>query len=318
MKIKTAIHLFVNDRRKFLNTVFDKLNKRNMLNWLGDSIFLRMDYWLKFGKKLNLKNPQTFNEKLQWLKLYDRRPEYITMVDKIAVKDYVAKRIGDEFIIPTLGVWERPEDIDWNVLPNQFVIKWNHDSGSIVICNDKSIFNKDAAIGKLSYGAKVNGFWYGREWPYKGVKPMLLAEQYIEDSSNAVLNKGERADLVDYKFMCFNGEVKCCFTCTERFSGHGLKVTFYDNEWNIMPFERDHPRETTPIQKPYCYEQMKKVAEILSKDLPFARIDFYEINKQPYFGEITLYPGSGHEAFQPEEWDYTLGSWITLPEKNEK
>lgn len=453
-KIKTGVRLLKSNRRVFLRAVFDKLNKQGLLRWVNDATFLRIDYWLRFGKKLNLKNPQTFNEKLQWLKLYDRRPDYITMVDKISVKEYVAKRIGKEFIIPTLGVWSKPEDIDWDALPNQFVIKWNHDSGSIVICNDKKVFDKDAAIKKLSYGAKVNGFWYGREWPYKGVKPMLLAEKYLDcgnnvrtdlidykffcfegepkyiqviqdrrtretidffdinwnhqefiglvDSNSSIchasqipkkpsnldemviiarkLSKGmqfSRIDLyeveqktyfgeitlypasglgeflpgewnkiigdmlnlsgvngggykimiindlidmtrvynelVDYKFMCFNGKVRCCFTCTDRFSGNGLKVTFYDNDWNIMPFERDHPRETTPIQKPYCYEEMKKAAEKLSEGLPFARIDFYEINKQPYFGEITLYPGSGHEAFQPKEWDYTLGSWIKMP-----
>lgn len=310
----TAVHLIKTNRRGFFDAIFNILNKKGLLHWMRDEAFLRMDYRLKFGKKLNLVSPQTFNEKLQWLKLYDRRPEYVTMVDKIAVKDYVAKRIGDDYIIPTLGIWERPEDIDWNSLPDKFVVKWNHDSGSIVICRDKYNFDRVAAVKKLSYGAKVNGFWYGREWPYKGVKPLLLAEKYIENADGE--DKGnEPVDLVDYKFMCFNGKVKCCFTCTDRFSGNGLKVTFYDNDWNIMPFERNHPRENTPITKPYCYEQMKEAAEKLSEGLPFARIDFYEIDKHPYFGEITLYPGSGHEAFQPEEWDYTLGSWIDLPSK---
>ena len=305
-KINTIKKLLIYDRRGFFNAFFDKLNKLGLLRWLNDETFLRLDYRLKLGRKLNLQNPQTFNEKLQWLKLYDRRPEYVTMVDKIAVKDYVASRIGYEYIIPTLGVWNRPEDVDWDSLPNQFVLKWNHDSGSIVICKDKNTFDRDAAMEKLSYGAKVNGFWFGREWPYKGVKPVLLAEKYMEDESSSVL--------VDYKFMCFNGQSRCCFTCTNRFSEEGLKVTFYDNDWNIMPFERSHPRETTPLPKPYSYEKMKAAAEKLSEGLPFARIDFYEINKQPYFGEITLYPGSGYEAFQPEEWDYKLGSWITLPD----
>lgn len=307
MNVKTAFRLLINDRRLFLSTMFGKLNNRGFWRWLSDKTFLRIDYWLRLGRKLDLKNPQAFNEKLQWLKLYDHRPEYITMVDKVAVKEYVAERIGLNFIIPTLGVWEKSEDIDWDSLPDQFVLKWNHDSGSIVICKDKTTFDRDAAIEKLSYGAKVNGFWFGREWPYKGVRPVLLAEKYMEDESSSVL--------VDYKFMCFNGKSRCCFTCTNRFSEEGLKVTFYDNDWNIMPFERSHPRETTPINQPYSYEKMKAAAEKLSEGLPFARIDFYEINKRPYFGEITLYPGSGYEAFQPEEWDYTMGSWITLPEK---
>ncbi len=307
--VKTAIRLLISNPRFFLRAIFEKLNEKGLLHWVGDESFLKIDYWLWFGKRLDLKSSRTFNEKLQWLKLFDHRPEYVTMVDKVAVKDYVSESIGKEYIIPTLGVWEKPEDIDWDSLPDKFVLKWNHDSGSIVICKDKSSFDCEEAIEKLRYGAKVNGFWYGREWPYKGVTPKLLAEQYMEDKSG-----GQNA-LIDYKFMCFNGEVKCCFTCTQRFTKEGLKVTFYDNDWNIMPFERSHPREITPIQKPYSYEQMKNAAEKLSEGLPFARIDFYEINKHPYFGEITLYPGSGFEAFQPEEWDYTIGMWITLPEK---
>lgn len=307
-KVKTALQLLKTNRRKFMLVIFVKFKNSGLLNWLSDASFLRLYYWLVFGKRLNLKEPKTFNEKLQWLKLYDRRPEYVKMVDKIDVKEFVAKRIGEDFIIPTLGVWEKPGKIDWDSLPNQFVIKWNHDSGSIVICKDKSTFDRKAALQKLRRGAKINGFWLGREWPYKGVKPLLLAEKYMEDKSST------NNDLVDFKFMCFNGMVKCCFTCTKRFTGEGLKVTFYDNDWNILPFERDHPRETCPIQKPYSYELMKDAAEKLTKGLPFARIDFYEINKRPYFGEITLYPGGGFEAFQPEVWDHTLGDWITLPE----
>lgn len=313
INIKTVAKLLKNNRRIFPAAVFQKMNKLGLLRWLSDERFLRLDFKFKTGKDLDLINPKTFNEKLQWLKLYDRKPEYITMVDKIEVKEYVAERIGADFIIPTLGVWNTPEEIDWNSLPKQFVIKWNHDSGSIVVCKDKDTFDRNAAIKKLSYGQKVNGFWFGREWPYKGVKPKLLAEELLVESGEAAVNSED--GLIDYKFMCFNGVVKCCFTCTGRFSEEGMKVTFYDNEWNIMPFERSHPRETKPMQKPSCYEQMKAAAEKLSKDLPFARIDFYEVNNHPYFGEITLYPGSGHEAFQPEEWDYTLGSWLQLPLK---
>ena len=308
--IETAMQLAKSDRRGFLHALFSTCNRKGLLHWMSDRQFLRINYWLNMGVHLDLDNPKTFNEKLQWLKLYDRRPEYVTMVDKIAVKEYVSQRIGEDFIIPTLGIWEKPEDIDWNSLPNQFVIKWNHDSGSIVICRDKHVFDRDAAIRKLSYGAKVNGFWYGREWPYKGVKPLLLAEKYVEDDTDQGRN-----DLVDYKFMCFNGEVKCCFTCTDRFTPNGLKVTFYDNDWNIMPFERNHPKEQTPLPRPFSYNKMKMAAERLAEGLPFARIDFYEINKKPLFGEITLYPGSGYEAFQPEEWDTILGRWIVLPNK---
>lgn len=307
-KLKTAFKLIKENKRDFYIRLFENIHGTGVLNILGDKTFLKMMYRVYFGKRLDLDSPKTFNEKLQWLKLYNRRPEYITMVDKIAVKDYVAERIGPEYIIPTLGVWEYPEDIEWEMLPDQFVLKWNHDSGSIVICTDKTKFNREDAIKKLKNSANVNFFWHGREWPYKGVKPRLFAEKYISPGPN-------KKDLPDYKFMCFNGEVKCCFTCTNRFSEDGLKVTFYDNDWNIMPFERSHPREITPIQKPRCYNQMKEASEKLSQGLPFVRIDLYEIDGNPYFGEITFFPGNGIEKFNPIEWDEKLGAWIKLPKK---
>lgn len=260
----------------------------------------RMDY------PLNIDYPTTFNEKLQWLKIYDRRPEYTTMVDKYAVKDYVAGIIGKEYIIPTLGVWDKVKDIDWEKLPNQFVLKCTHDSGGIVICRDKKTLDKKATKKKLKKSLKRDYYLAGREWPYKNVPRRIIAEEYIETGNNI-------EGLIDYKFMSFNGKVKCCFTCTRRYAKEGLRVTFYDNNWNILPFERSHPKETTPCQKPYCYEQMKIAAEKLSENLPFARIDFYEIDHRPYFGEITLYPGNGYEAFQPMEWDIKLGEWIELP-----
>lgn len=307
-KIHTIGRLLANDRRGFLYIIFDKLNKKGLLHWLSDADFLRMDYRLKFGEKLNLSNPQTFNEKLQWLKLHDHRPEYVTMVDKIAVKDYVAERIGSEYIIPTLGVWDKPEDIDWESLPNQFVLKWNHDSGSIVICRDKITFDREAAIKKLSYGAKVNGFWYGREWPYKGVNPQLLAEKYMEDNATC--------ELRDYKVFAFGGEARFVLVASDRQKKNGeVKFDYFDINKGHLNIVNEHPNSSELPHLPASFDKMIVLAEEISKGYPHMRVDFYEVNGMVYFGEITLYHGSGLMSWKPDEWNYTMGSWITLPEK---
>lgn len=303
---KTAIRLLVTNQRGLLETVFTKLNKRGLLRWLGDTLFLRVNYYLIFGKKLNLNNPKTFSEKLQWLKLYDRKPEYIMMVDKIAVKDFISEQIGTEYVIPTLGVWEKPEDVEWDSLPNQFVIKWNHDSGSIVVCKDKTKFDRNAAIKKLHYGERTNGYWYGREWPYKGVKPMLFAEQYMED---------ETGELRDYKFFCFKGKVKALFIAADRMKTETTRFDFFDENYCHLPFTNGHPNAVVPPSKPVCFEQMKGLAEKLSKNIPQVRVDFYEIRGKVYFGEFTLFHWSGLMPFEPEEWDYTFGDWIEIPPK---
>lgn len=288
--------------------LFLTLGQRGFFNWMSDEQYLKIAYRIKMGKKLNLENPQTFNEKLQWLKLHDRRPEYTMMVDKYLVKDYVAGIIGAEHIIPTIGVWDDPDEIDFDALPERFVLKCNHNSGlGMCICKDKSKLNIRKVKAELRKGLKQNYYFSNREWPYKNVPRKIIAEQYMEDESGY--------ELFDYKFMCFNGEVKCSFVCSDRFSSEGLKVTFYDLDWNVMPFERHYPKAQKPIPKPQSYEQMIAFAERLSRDIPFVRVDFYEINGQVYFGELTFYPGAGLEEFAPEEWDYRLGSWITLPEK---
>ena len=275
-------------------------------NILPDSFFLRLLFHEKLGYKLNLKNPQTYNEKLQWLKLHDRKPIYTVMVDKYEAKNYVANIIGNDFIIPTLGVWDRFDDIDFNELPNQFVLKTTHDSGSVVICKDRENFNINQAKKKLETSLKTDFYLLGREWPYKNVKRRIIAEKYMED-------KRTHNDLLDYKFMCFNGSFRCSFVCSDRNSTDGLKVTFYDIEWEKMPFHRHYPSADYDIPRPSSYTEMIRLAEKLSRDIPFLRVDFYEINNHPYFGELTMYPGSGFEEFVPVEWDYILGSWIKLP-----
>lgn len=427
--------------------LFGSLGHRGFFNWMSDEQYLKILYKTRMGKPLNLDNPQTFNEKLQWLKLYDHNPEYTTMVDKYAAKKWVADRIGGEYIIPTLGVWEHFDDIDFDKLPDQFVLKCNHDSGGLVICRNKSKLDINSARKKINKCLKHNYYWGNREWPYKNVSPKIIAEKYMTDESGVELKdykifnfdgepklievdynrfvehkrnlyttdwqyieaaiqyptdpnhqidrpkqfekmlelarklsegiphvrtdfyciddkiyfgeltfyhesgfgkytpeslgkemskwlklpgggyilisdfavfvlreetSAENEELKDYKFMCFNGQVKCVFTVTERFSGDGLKVTFFDLDWNPLPFERHYPKSEKPIPKPYNFEKMIELAEKLSENIPFVRVDFYESGAKIYFGELTFYPGSGFEEVTPEEWDHKLGNWLDL------
>ena len=294
---------------KNLYLIYPYLGSLGLLNWLPDAAYLKGCFRAKMGYKLNLKNPQTFNEKLQWLKLYDRNPAYTQMVDKYAVREYIKNTIGEEYLIPLLGVWDSFDEIDFDELPNQFVLKTNHDSGTVVICKDKKTFDVNATREKINKRIDYNYYHLWREWPYKNVKPKIIAEKCMSSPG--------ADDLTDYKFMCFNGEVKCEFTCTNRRSMEGLNVTFFDTDWNVLPFERHYPADKNEIEKPAMFSEMLSLSEVIAKDLKcsFVRMDFYEIEGKIYFGEFTLYPGTGMEEFTPIEWDYTLGSWITLPEK---
>lgn len=270
----------------------------------SDDIYLKIVFRLRMGYSLNLKNPKSFSEKLQWLKLNDCKPIYTEMVDKVAAKDYVAQIIGKEHIIPTIAVFDSVEDINWDKLPNRFVLKCTHDSGGVVICKDKSLLNKEEAKRKLALGLNKYYFMVNKEYPYKNVPRRIICEEYKEDGSGN--------ELKDYKFMCFNGKVQCSFVCSNRHQESGLNVTFFDKEWNRMPFERLYPTDKKDIAKPSQYEIMINMAENLSKNIPFVRIDLYEINGIVYFGEMTFFPGSGMEEFRPIEWDYKLGEWIDL------
>lgn len=286
---------------------FEALLRRHLLDWMPDATFLKLAYKSRMGKKLNLQNPQTFNEKLQWLKLYDRKPEYTMMVDKYKVREYIADKLGEEYLIPLLGVWDDPDEIDFDALPNQFVLKCNHNSGlGMCICKDKSKLDIKKVREELRRGLKQDYYLTSREWPYKNVPRKIICEQYMDDGSG---------ELKDYKFMCFDGEVKCSFVCSDRFNTNGLRVTFFDKDWKVMPFERHYPKAEDPIERPQSYDEMIILAEKLSGGIPFVRADFYEISNRPFFGELTFFPGSGYEEFTPEEWDAKLGHWITLPEK---
>lgn len=287
---------------------FSFLDDYGFYDSMNDVEYLKRKFRIKMGRELNLESPQSFNEKLQWLKLYDRNPIYTTLVDKYSVKEYVSSIIGDEYIIPTLGVWDRFEDIDFDELPKQFVLKCTHDSGGLVICKDKELFDYKAARKKIKRSLKRNFYYVGREWPYKNVKPRIIAEKYMSGSS-------ENGDLNDYKLMCFNGKVRCSFVCSERYSNQGMRVTFFDNNWNVLPFERHYPKSNEPIPKPENFELMMEMAEKLSENIPFVRTDFYEIDGKVYFGELTFYPGDGFEEFNPESFDFEIGKMIELPKK---
>ena len=274
---------------------------------LPDRLYLKWLYRLKTGCKLNLDNPHTFSEKLQWLKLYNRNPEYTTMVDKYAVKDYVANIIGRQFIIPTLGVWERPEDIDWDLLPDKFVLKTTTGAGGadVVICRDKNSLDRRATISKLRKSMKKNIYRLSREWPYKNVPIRIIAEKYIEPSP-------ETDDLPDYKFFCFNGKPKYCQLISGR--GNKMCIDFFDKDWNHQPFHepKNYPFAEVELVKPKHFEEMWHAAASLSEGLPFSRIDFYDVNERTYFGEITFFPTSGMGGFDPETYDTLLGRMIDL------
>lgn len=294
------------------NYRFKKLNQLGMFNHLPDEEFLKRTYKAYFGKELDLETPKTFNEKLQWLKLYDRKPEYTTMVDKYEAKKYVAERIGEEYIIPTLGVWDRFDDIDFDALPDQFVLKTTHDSGGVVICRDKANFDRDKARKKLSRSLKRNFYLRGREWPYKDVKPRIIAEQFMQDGT-------QPNGLLDYKFYCFNGEPKLLYV-SEGLEDHSTaKISFLDLDWTFADFHRSDFRPFDHLPpKPNNYDQMLILAKELSAGIPFLRVDLYEINGKIYFSELTFFPCSGMMPFEPERWNEKLGSWIMLPPKETK
>ena len=281
-----------------------KLARKNIIK-MSDQKFLDLcfDYYL--GKKINWKNPQTYNEKLQWLKIYDRQNSYTKMVDKYEAKEYVKNIIGEEYIIPTIGIYDKFENIDFEKLPKQFVMKCTHDSGGLVICKDKSKLNLKEAKRKINQCLKVNYFNCWKEWPYKNVKPRIIIEKYMTNDDSDGIN--------DYKFFCFNGKVKLLFIATDRVNeNEETKFDFYDENFNHLPIKNGHPNALVPPSKPLNFEKMKELAEILSKDIPHLRVDFYEINGKIYFGELTFSHWAGMVPFEPEEYDLILGNWIDI------
>ena len=272
--------------------------------------YLKLVYWFSFGKRLDLETPKTFNEKLQWLKLYYHRPDFVEMVDKEAVKKQVASKIGEEYVIPTIGSWERIEDIEWDTLPNQFVLKTTHDSGNngVVICRDKTNFNKVKGFKKLKKSLNRNTYLLGREWPYKMVQKKVIAEKYLEDSKST--------DLKDYKFFCFDGKVKMMFVASERTKvGEDVKFDYFDENYCHLDLKQVHNNSIVCPEKPQNFELMIDLAQRLSAGIPHVRVDFYEVDGRVFFGEFTFFHHGGMVPFVPEKYDYILGSYLNLPEK---
>lgn len=347
---------------------------------IPDKPYLQLMYWLNMGKKLDLKNPKTFNEKLQWLKLYNHNPAYTVMVDKVKAKEYVAKLIGEEHIIPTLGVWDDPDDIDFDALPNQFVLKCNHNSGTgMCICRDKSKLDIEKVKAELRKGLKENYFMRWREWPYKNVPRKILAEKFMVDTeqNKETITKGKLEELNDYKIFCFNGEPKVLFVASDRANKvcfdyydmdlkhldlkqggdnyHGERYTitlnmekkkeevteltdykwfcfngepfmmyvshdnaehattdFFDMNYNRLPLRMKDPNSDNPPAKPKEFEEMREYAKVLSRHIPFLRVDFYVISHKVYFGELTFFHNAGFCKVKPDKWNIKLGKLVKL------
>ena len=281
------------------------LAAHDLLKWMPDMLYIKLIYRFSMGKRLNLENPQTYNEKLQWLKLYDRNPLYTDLVDKYRVRKFVKERIGEEHLIPLLGVWNNVEDIDFESLPSQFVIKCNHDSGGWIICKDKTKLDILNARTFLKKRLSRNFFWNAREWPYKNVQKRIIAEQYMVDESGT--------ELKDYKFFCFNGKCKAIFIATDR--GVDTRFDFFDESFNHLPFTNGHPNADKQILRPANLSEMIRIAELLSVGIPQVRVDLYDVFGHIYFGEMTFFHWGGKKPFKPEEWDWKFGQWIELPNK---
>lgn len=276
---------------------------------LSDRALLSLKFKTSMHRKLRWDNPQTFSGKIQWLKLYGRTPINKVMSDKYLVKQYIAERIGEQYVIPLLGVWNSPDEIDFSKLPERFVLKCNHNSGTgMYICKDKSKMNIEKVKKGLKKGLKEDYFIGSREYAYKDIPRKIIAEAYMEDE--------ETKELRDYKFFCFDGEPKVMFTASGRSKGeHEVTFDFFDMDYNHLPFTNGHPNSKTSLAKPRCFDEMKRLAAELTQGIPHVRIDFYEVNGQVYFGEFTFSHWGGMMPYEPEEWDYIMGSWIKLPKK---
>ena len=294
-------------KKKISRRFWSQFTKLKIYNYLPDKTAVKIKYQNHFLHKLDLNNPTTFNQKLQWLKLYDRKPKYTTMVDKLAAKKFVADKIGEEYIIPTLGAWDSFDKIDSEKLPNQFVMKCTHSSGDAVICKDKNQFDENAAKKKLDNSLRTDYYLISREWPYKNVPRKIIAEMYLEDSATH--------EARDYKFFCFNGIVKCFKVDFDRFNNH--RANWYFCNGDIIPYGEKIclPDYDAKIVLPKQIPIMITLAERLSKDIPFLRVDFYCIDNHIYVGELTFYPASGLLEFTDVAWDRQMGDWLTLPSK---
>jgi len=284
--------------------LFLTLGYRGVFNWVPDELYLKIAFWCKTHRKLNLKCPKTFPEKLNWLKLYDRNPNYSDMVDKYKAKAIISERVGEQYTIPTLGVWDSFDEIDFSRLPNEFVLKCNHDSGSIYFCRDKKELDIKRARKILEKGLRHNSFGAAREWPYKNIKPCIIAEKYLEERSDS-----ERC-LTDYKFFCFNGIPRIVYVSKDK--AERPTTDFFDMEYNHLPIKIRDGQADIPPKKPEGFDEMRTIAEKLSQGIPHLRVDFYQVDGRVYVGEMTFYHLGGMANVQPESWNIKLGEWINL------
>lgn len=312
-KVKRVISKVVHNPKM----IFQYANAYGLLRFLSDERWNKFMWKLKIGKTLNLDNPRGFNEKVIWLKIYDQNPEYIMMVDKYLVREYIAETIGEEYLIPLLGVWENADDIDFDALPDEFVLKCNHNSGEgMCVCKDKSALNVDEVKKNIRKALKRNYYWNAREWSYKYVKPRVICEKFMKDTYTSNLS----GTLLDYKFYCFNGEPKFLYVgsndVSDGYKGE-VELSFFDMNWQTPEFYRtDHKPVSFTVEKPSTFDEMVDIARKLSKGIPFIRVDLYCINGKVYFSELTIYPGGGFGLFSPEEWELKIGDWIQLPPKS--
>lgn len=275
---------------------------------MPDEEYIKRKYKAATGKILDLENPRTFNEKLQWIKLYDRRPEYTMMVDKYLVREHISQTVGEKYLIPLLGVWEHPEDIDFDALPDQFALKCNHNSGlGMCICKDKSKLNIADVVRELKKGMAQDYYLSSREWPYKDVPRRIIAEKYMVDDSGT--------ELRDYKVMCFGGEPKLIQYHIGRFGDH--TQDFYDAQWNKLEITQGLPLSEVVLEKPVFLEEMLDLSRKLSAGMPQVRVDWYYVQGQLYFGELTFFDAAGYDEFEPAQWNEIVGSWVQLPERKE-
>lgn len=301
-KLRTAINMLKNDRKSIMAKIIMYFSFL-----FPDEIFLKLLYRFKMGRKLDLVHPKRFTEKLQWLKLNDRNPLYTELVDKEKVKHHIAHKIGEDYIIPTLGSWNKFEDIDFNKLPNQFVLKTTNGGGGsgVVICRDKIQLDFVKAKRILNRSLKQNLYKKLREWPYKYVNHRIIAEKYMQDDSG---------ELRDYKFFCFNGEPKLLLVASNRFTDHNFN--YFDMDFNVLPITSAvGKRSKDVLMKPKCFENMKEIAKRLSNGIPHVRVDLYSCNNQVFFGEMTFFDSSGYDNFSSDQWDLNIGNWIKLPAK---
>lgn len=307
--LKAGIKFFANSDYRF-----SILSAKGFYNNVPDEEYLKKLYKVKVGRELNLENPQTFTEKLNWLKVYDHNPRYTMLADKYQVREWVAETIGEEYLVPLLGVFDSADEINFDLLPDKFALKCTHNSGEgMCLCRDKSQLDTDNVVRRLNIALKKNYYQAGREWAYKNIVPRIICEEMLEcERVDELFNT-----IINYKFYCFDGEPRFLYVAidnTENGKKNGTKLNILDLNWEKTPFYRtDHAPINDEIKKPADFDKMIDISRKLAAGFPFARVDLYYVNDKIYFSEMTFCPGAGIAPFFPQEWERKIGDWITLP-----